>query len=247
MIELKQRKIRINLGGLFLTSKKSDKKNKFTFIDLFAGIGGFRLALEKLHGKCVFSSEIDPECVKTYATNFGEYPNGDITKINPAEIPDHDILCGGFPCQPFSISGKMKGFDDTRGTLFFNILEIIKKKQPKVVFLENVKHLKDHDNKNTLKTLVRHLEELGYQTEWHILNAKDFGLAQNRERIIIIGNKRSRFDFSKIEKITNKTIGNILEKDVYFEYLRPGEYTILPEDKWKIQESGLIFCGYRNK
>jgi len=240
-------KQKISLGGLFSKPRTNDKKNKFTFIDLFAGIGGFRLALEELDGKCVFSSEINEECAKTYAVNFGEYPNGDITKIDPNSIPDHDILCGGFPCQPFSISGKMKGFDDTRGTLFFNILEIIKIKNPKVVFLENVKHLKDHDEKKTLKILIKHLEELGYKTEWHIFNAKDFGLAQNRERLVIIGNKDNSFSFSKIIKTKSKTIKDILEEEAVFDYLRPKDYTILPKDKWKEQESGLIFCGYRNK
>ena len=138
---------------MLFAKKKTNKNPKFTFIDLFAGIGGFRFALEELGGECVFSSEIDTECAKTYASNFGEYPSGDITKIKTAEIPKHTILCGGFPCQPFSISGKMKGFDDTRGTLFFNILEIVKDKQPEVVFLENVKHLKDHNGKKTLKTI----------------------------------------------------------------------------------------------
>ena len=240
-------KQKITLGGLFLAPKETNIKSRFTFIDLFAGIGGFRFALEAINGKCVFSSEIDEECSKTYAANFGEYPSGDITKINPKSIPNHDILCGGFPCQPFSISGKMKGFEDTRGTLFFNILEIIKEKKPKVVFLENVKHLKDHNSKKTLKTLIKHLEELGYKTEWHIFNAKDFGLAQNRERLIIIGSKVNKFDFSKITKIKSRTIKDILEEEADFEYVKPSEYTILPKNKWKQQESGLIFCGYRNK
>jgi DNA (cytosine-5)-methyltransferase 1 len=141
------------------------KDRRFTFIDLFAGIGGFRLALEKLNGKCLFSSEIDEECAKTYSVNFGEYPKGDITKIDPRLIPNHDILCAGFPCQPFSISGKKKGFDDTRGTLIFTVLEIIKVKKPKVFFLENVKHLKNHDKKKTLQIIIRKLEKLDYKTE----------------------------------------------------------------------------------
>lgn len=231
-----------------MKKKNKDKeKNKFTFIDLFAGIGGFRIALQKLNGNCVFSSEIDIECARTYEANFGEYPKGDITKINPKNIPNHDILTGGFPCQPFSISGKMKGFEDTRGTLFFNILEIIKEKKPKIVFLENVKHLKDHNGGKTLKTIINHLEELGYKTEWQVLNAKDFGLSQNRERIIIVGNKKKKFDFSKIKKINNKTIRDIMENNANFEYLKSNEYTILPKDKWRKQVSGLIFCGYRNK
>lgn len=234
-------------GTLSLKPVKKNTNPKFTFIDLFAGIGGFRIALDELNGKCVFSSEIDTECAKTYAINFGEYPSGDITKIKPKDIPSHDIICGGFPCQPFSISGKLKGFDDTRGTLFFNVLEIVKEKKPKVVFLENVKNLKDHDGGKTIKVIIKHLEELGYKTEWQVLNAKDFGLAQNRERIIIIGHKTKRFDFSKISKINNATIEDISEDNADFEYLKPDEYTILPKSKWKKQLSGLIFCGYRNK
>lgn len=237
----------IAFGGLFMRPKENSKQSAFTFIDLFAGIGGFRFALEELRGRCVFSSEIDDECARTYAFNFGEYPKGDITKIDPRSVPDHDILCGGFPCQPFSISGKMKGFADTRGVLFFTILEIIKAKSPKVVFLENVKHLKDHGGKKTLHTIIQRLEKLGYRTEWHILNAKDFGLAQNRERLIIVGNKGKRFDFSKLIKTKPKTIKDILEKEGDFEYLKPNEYTLLSKDKWKQQDSGLIFCGYRNK
>lgn len=232
---------------MLFANKKGNKNPKFTFIDLFAGIGGFRIALEELGGQCIFSSEINDECAKTYAANFGEYPSGDIKKIGVSDIPNHDILCGGFPCQPFSISGKMKGFEDTRGTLFFNILEIVKEKRPKVVFLENVKHLKDHDGKKTLKTIIKHLEDLGYQTEWHILNAKDFGLAQNRERVIIIGHQEKRFDFNKVAKTQNKVIRDILETDGNFEYLKPSEYTILSKSDWKQQTSGLIFCGYRNK
>jgi len=223
------------------------KSGKFTFIDLFAGIGGFRLALEKLNGKCLFSSEIDENCIKTYAVNFGEQPQGDITQIDPQSIPNHDILCAGFPCQPFSISGKKKGFDDSRGVLIFTILKIIEAKKPKVIFLENVKHLKDHNKKKTFQTIISSLEKLGYKIEWHILNAKDFGLAQNRERLIIIGSKNKNFDFSKLSKIKPKTIKDILEKEGIFEFLKPDEYTILPKDKWRKQPSGLIFCGYRNK
>jgi DNA (cytosine-5)-methyltransferase 1 len=223
------------------------KEFKFTFIDLFAGIGGFRLALEKINGKCLFSSEIDKDCAETYQANFGEFPQGDITKIDSQIIPNHDILCAGFPCQPFSISGKKKGFDDTRGTLIFTILKIIKAKKPKVIFLENVKHLKDHDNKKTLQTIIGSLEMLGYKVEWHILNAKDFGLAQNRERLIIVASRNKNFDFSKLTKIKPKTIKDILEKKADFEFLKPVEYTILPKDKWRKQPSGLIFCGYRNK
>ena len=230
-------------------SKKSWQMfgNNFTFIDLFAGIGGFRIALEKLGGRCVFTSEIDDECVKAYGVNFGEYPDGDIVDVNIGKIANHDILCAGFPCQPFSISGNKKGFADDRGTLFFNILEIIEKKKPKVVFLENVKYLKYHNEKKTLNTILRSLESVGYKVVWNILNAKDFGVAQNRERIIIIAHNQKDFDFSRIKKKKQKNIRDILDRKGSFEFLTEDEYTILPRVQWKKQRSGLIFCGYRNK
>lgn len=165
------------------------KKGDFTFIDLFAGIGGIRLAFEKVGGKCVMSSEWDSYAQKTYSENFGEIPLGDITKINEKDVPDHDILCGGFPCQAFSIAGKRKGFNDIRGTLFFEVARIIKEKKPKAFFLENVKGLMNHDKGRTLKTILDVLRnDLGYYvTEPKIMNAKDFGLAQNRERVFIVG------------------------------------------------------------
>jgi len=191
----------------------------FSFIDLFSGIGGFRIALEGLGGSCKFSSEINEECIKTYATNFNEYPDGDITQIDLHSIPDHEILCAGFPCQPFSISGKQKGFEDTRGTLFFNILEIIKEKKPKVVFLENVKHLKHHDGGKTLKIILKNIEQLGYKTSWSILNAKDFGLAQNRERIIIIASKKFKFDFLQIKSLPQIKIADILDSKGNFIFI----------------------------
>lgn len=166
------------------------KNSKFTFIDLFAGIGGFRIAMHHLKGSCVFSSEIDKYAKSSYDLNFGEVPFGDITKIHEKDIPDHDVLCAGFPCQSFSIAGKRKGFDDkTRGTLFFDIKRIIKAKQPKSFFLENVKGLTNHNSGETLKTILNVLrEELNYYVpEPQIMNAKDFGLPQNRERIFIVG------------------------------------------------------------
>ncbi|RXJ93759.1 DNA (cytosine-5-)-methyltransferase [Malaciobacter molluscorum] len=160
---------------------------QFNFIDLFAGIGGFRLALEELNGNCVFSSEIDIFAQNTYYENFKERPFGDITKINEKEIPNHDILCGGFPCQPFSIAGLRKGFEDTRGTLFFDILRILKEKKPKAFILENVKGLKNHDKGNTFKVIESNLKELNYEVYHKILNTKDYNIPQNRERIFIIG------------------------------------------------------------
>lgn len=237
------------MGTLFINDIKSWQKkgDKFTFIDLFAGIGGFRIALEELGGKCVFTSENNNECAKTYSANFNECPAGDITQIHTRDIPKHNILCAGFPCQPFSISGHKKGFSDTRGTLFFNVLEIVKSKKPEVVFLENVKHLKDHDHGNTLSVILESLKEIGYIPEWKIVNAKDFGVAQNRERIIIIAHRKKAFDFSKIKQQTEVTLRDILDKKGDFEFLEPHEYTILPKDIWKKQKSGLIFCGHRNK
>ncbi len=167
------------------------EKPKFKFIDLFAGIGGFRMAMQNLGGKCVFTSEWDEQAKKTYEANYGEVPFGDITKEETKEfIPDDfDVLCAGFPCQAFSIAGKRGGFEDTRGTLFFDVAEIIKRRKPKAVFLENVKGLFNHDKGKTLKTILNVLrEDLGYFVpNPQILNAKDFGVPQNRERIFIVG------------------------------------------------------------
>ncbi|MDF3078867.1 MAG: DNA-methyltransferase Dcm [Sphingobacteriaceae bacterium] len=168
---------------------------KIRFIDLFCGIGGFRIAMDQackenaIVPECVFSSDIDKFCQDSYEMNFGERPLGDITKIDPTSIPDHDILFGGFPCQPFSILGQMKGFDDTRGTLFFHIANIIKEKKPKAFILENVKQLVGHNEGQTLKVIVKTLRDLGYQVQYAVLNALDFGLPQKRERVIIVGHK----------------------------------------------------------
>lgn len=164
---------------------------KFKFIDLFAGIGGFRIAMQSLGGKCIFTSEWDEQAKKTYSANFGEVPFGDITKAETKRfIPDgFDVLCAGFPCQAFSIAGRRGGFEDTRGTLFFEVAEIIKEKQPAAVFLENVKGLLNHDKGRTLTTILNVLRnDLGYDVpEPEILNAKNFGVPQNRERIFIVG------------------------------------------------------------
>jgi DNA (cytosine-5)-methyltransferase 1 len=162
---------------------------QFKFIDLFAGIGGFRIALQNLGGECVFTSEIDLHAQSSYQNNFGELPHGDITKIDEKNIPDHDVLCAGFPCQAFSIAGRRGGFNDTRGTLFFDVARIIKEKQPKAFFLENVKGLRGHDKGKTLATILNVLrEELNYFVpEPQIINAKNFGVPQNRERIFIVG------------------------------------------------------------
>lgn len=167
------------------------KNPKFTFIDLFAGIGGFRIAMQNLGGKCVYSSEFDPKAQETYFANYGEIPFGDITKESTKRyIPENfDVLCAGFPCQAFSLAGKRLGFkDETRGTLFFEVEAILRKHQPKAFFLENVKGLAIHDKGRTLKTILEHLNDAGYDVvSPQILNAMDYGVPQHRERIYIIG------------------------------------------------------------
>ncbi len=160
--------------------------SNYTFIDLFAGIGGFHLALSSFGAHCVFASEWDKHAAETYQQNFGIKPFGDITKINEKDIPKHDILCGGFPCQAFSISGKQKGFDDTRGTLFFDIARIVHYHHPKVVFLENVKNLTKHDGGKTLNTIIQTFKKLNYNVYTQVLNASNYGLPQNRERIYMV-------------------------------------------------------------
>lgn len=193
----------------------------FKFIDLFAGIGGFRLAMQNLGGKCVFTSEWDKEAQKTYRANFGEIPFGDITKEQVKNyIPDNfDLLCAGFPCQAFSIAGKRGGFEDTRGTLFFDVAEIIKRKKPKAIFLENVKGLRNHNGGRTLETILNVLRnDLGYYVpEPQIINAKEFGVPQNRERIYIVGFRKDQ-NISTFEypKPTKKKVSflNVREKKV---------------------------------
>lgn len=188
---------------------------KFTFVDLFAGIGGIRIPFTELGGKCVFSSEWDKAAQISYSYNFGEVPFGDITKINSDSIPKHDVLLAGFPCQAFSIIGKMKGFADTRGTMFFEVARILQHHQPKAILLENVKQLVSHDGGNTFKVILETLAELGYSVKWKILNALDFGLPQKRERVIIVGFKSAaaceqfNFDFEPIAY----NLASVLEDD----------------------------------
>ena len=165
----------------------AEKKLKnYKFIDLFAGIGGFHYALSSFGAECIFASEWDTFAAETYFQNFDLKPRGDITQISADEIPTHDILCGGFPCQAFSISGKQKGFEDTRGTLFFDIARLVEFHKPKVLFLENVKNLSKHDGGKTFKVIEKTLKELNYNVFHKVLNASNFGLPQNRERIYIV-------------------------------------------------------------
>ncbi|MCH9845477.1 MAG: DNA cytosine methyltransferase [Alphaproteobacteria bacterium] len=186
---------------------------QFKIIDLFAGIGGIRLGFEHWGCKTVFSSEIDPYAQKMYQENFKEMPFGDINDIEPANIPDHDILLAGFPCQPFSIAGKGLGFSDTRGTLFFNIEKILKEKMPKAFLLENVKRLKNHDDGRTFSVIKSSLENLGYTIHYKILNTLDYGLPQKRERIYIVGFKE-KINFTFPPPVGDyKPLATILENE----------------------------------
>jgi len=195
----------------------------YTFIDLFAGLGGFRIALESLGGKCVYSSEIDKHAQKVYADNFGETPDGDITQIDENIIPDHDILCAGFPCQAFSISGKQRGFEDDRGTLFFDVARIVKVKKPKIVFMENVKNFANHDGGNTLRIVKSTMEEMGYIFYEKVLNAVDYGIPQKRERIYMVCIHKDlqveKFDFPKPFKLNKYVENYLLEDEVQVENL----------------------------
>lgn len=222
--------------------------NKFKFIDLFAGIGGFRLGLESVGGECVFSAEIDTHACDMYTANFGNNPFCDITKLDAKTIPDFDILCAGFPCQAFSICGKQKGFyDETRGTLFFDICRILEEKLPKAFILENVANLETHDKGNTLSVMLESLTSLGYIVNYKVLNARHFGVPQNRERIIIIGSRNgSGFDFDMLKTDTIETMKPFLDTEGEFEYLDNDTFTLIDNYK-KQSKSGLIFIGYRNK
>jgi len=196
--------------------------SKYKFIDLFAGVGGIRLGFEEVFkdkSSFVFASEIDKFAQQTYASNYGHLPSGDITQIKPKEIPNFDILLAGFPCQPFSNAGLKKGFEDTRGTLFFDIAQIAKHHKPKVLFLENVKGFRNHDKGNTFRVVKETLEELGYKVFSEVLNAKDFGVPQNRERIYIIAFLDNTIEFKFPEPLKkNIKLGNILESKVDKKY-----------------------------
>lgn len=199
----------------------------FTFIDLFAGIGGFRIAMEALGGKCVFSAEIDKFACKTYIANHGDDPFNDITDIAVKQsIPDFDILCAGFPCQAFSQAGKRLGFNDTRGTLFFDVADVIRLKKPKAFFLENVKGLLTHDKGNTIKTILNTLrDDLGYYVpEPQLINARNFGVPQNRERVFIIG-FRTPVDFTyPLPTNSTVTFGSIKEHTNTEKYILSDRY-----------------------
>ncbi len=169
-----------------MINNKEKSLNNITFIDLFAGLGGFRIALESLGAECVYSNEWDKHAQKVYFNNFGDLPEGDITLVDEKQIPKHDILCAGFPCQAFSISGKQRGFEDSRGTLFFDVARIVKEKRPKVVFMENVKNLAKHDGGKTLEVIQATMEELGYEFNQKVLSSVNYGIPQKRERIYMV-------------------------------------------------------------
>jgi len=185
------------------------------FIDLFCGIGGFRLALDKRGLECVFSSDIDVYAQEAYKRNFGEKPSGDIMEISAKNIPSHDILCGGFPCQPFSISGKMEGTTDPRGQLFFEIIRIAKYHKPKIMLLENVKNILTIDKGNVIRTIEKELKDIGYVLHKHLLNASFFGVPQARERVYFVAIKGNDIKYEPPkETFEKKYLKNIMEKNV---------------------------------
>jgi DNA (cytosine-5)-methyltransferase 1 len=208
------------------------EKMNNTFIDLFSGIGGFRIAFEENGFKCIFSSEIDKFACKTYYDNFGVVPSGDITLIDEKLIPKFDVLTAGFPCQPFSLAGKQKGFnDEIRGTLFFEIFRILKYHKPRAFLLENVKNLVHHNKGNTFATICNKLKELNYNIHYQVLNSKDFGIPQNRARIYIVG-FLDKVDFKFPEPKHDKTLlFSILEKVV--------------DDKYTLSDK--LWMGHQNR
>lgn len=222
------------------------------FIDLFAGLGGFRLALESLGAKCVYSNEWDEPVQKVYQDNFGDLPEGDITKVDENTIPNHDILCAGFPCQAFSISGKQRGFEDGRGTLFFDVARIVKAKKPKIIFMENVKNFATHDGGRTLAVVKATMEELGYTFYQKVLNAVDYGVPQKRERIYMVcfrnDLKVEEFTYPKPFKLKRHVEDFLLKdeemvKDLYID--RPDTYFNGNEDN--IYSNKSIRLGIVNK
>lgn len=217
--------LKVPIDKLYYPEAATDKlADNIKFIDLFCGIGGFRFACNRtlkrlgIKGECVFSSDIDVYARESYKANFGEYPTGDITKVDAKDIPDHDLLFAGFPCQPFSIIGLGKGFDDTRGTLFFEIARIIKEKQPKAFVLENVKRLVGHNKGQTLSTILSVLRSLDYFVDYKVINALDCGLPQKRERVIIVGSKKPFNMNWSIKAKSQKALEDILEKNVPAKY-----------------------------
>lgn len=223
--------------------------DSFRFIDLFAGIGGIRLGFESVGGHCVFSSEFDKDACTTYEANFGEHPSGDITKIEAKDIPDFDILLGGFPCQAFSIIGKKEGFaNETCGTLFFDIERILTEKRPPAFMLENVRNLTAHDNGNTFRTIKKHLEALGYHVYAKVLNALDYGVPQKRERIFIVGFLDDvKFEFpAPVPVEERKTLVDILETNVDRKYYVRDEIRLSRLERLKDKDYPRPYISHEN-
>lgn len=214
---------------------------KYKFIDLFAGIGGFHIALGEYGARCVFASEWDKKAANVYNQNFGILPAGDITQIAEKEIPPHDILCAGFPCQAFSVSGNQLGFKDTRGTLFFDIARIVQHHKPSVLLLENVKNLVRHDKGNTFEVIKNTLDELGYNVYHQVLNASNFGLPQNRERIFIVCFRKDidsdRFEFPSPKHVPI-AVENILETNPDLAYIERDDISFYKKYDVSVDESG---------
>ncbi|WP_353893749.1 DNA (cytosine-5-)-methyltransferase [Proteinivorax hydrogeniformans] len=254
VVETLDEKLKEQITMYEFIKKTKDKNSEFTFIDLFAGIGGMRLGFERVGGECVFTSEWDKFCQQTYYENFGDMPEGDITKIDEKTIPDHDILLAGFPCQPFSIAGVSKknslgrehGFlDKTQGTLFFDIIRILKEKRPKAFLLENVKNLTTHDKKKTFKIIKEALESLDYKISYQVMNGKHY-VPQHRERIYIVGidkkvfGEEDLFHFPEISDV-NRAVQDILEEEVDKKYTltdRQWDYLIRYKEKHQAKGNG---------
>jgi DNA (cytosine-5)-methyltransferase 1 len=241
-----------------MTNGNGNSKHGFEtirYVDLFCGIGGFRVAIESTapkHGfkpTCVFSSDIDEGCQEAYSANFGERPFGDVKTVAENDVPPHDLLLAGFPCQPFSIIGHMRGFEDTRGTLFFDIARILKARRPKAFVLENVKLLVGHNHGRTLGRIMETLRDLDYQTDYRVFNALDFGLPQKRERVFIVGfHTPTIFDWPT-GKLPMKPLSEVLERRVperfyASEYIRDRRWKVLKPSKeptiWHENKGGHI-------
>jgi len=234
-----------------LKMKEQLLKN-YTFIDLFAGLGGFRLALESLGAKCVYSNEWDVPAQKVYQANFGDVPEGDITKVDEKTIPNHDILCAGFPCQAFSISGKQRGFNDSRGTLFFDVARIVKEKKPAIVFMENVKNFASHDDGRTLAVVKGTMEEFGYVFFQKVLNSVDYNVPQKRERIYMVCFRKdlniNSFSYPKPMELTRHVEDLLLDEKEIPEKLfinKPG--TVIYDDVVEEYSNKTIRIGTVNK
>lgn len=222
----------------------------FRFIDLFAGIGGMRLAAERAGGRCVFSCERNPAAAKTYRDNHGDDPTGDITLVDPSDIPQHDVVLAGFPCQPFSASGLRLGFRDPRGNMFFEVARLAAEAKPACLVLENVAGFAQHDGRRTLGTVLSTLREIGYPApSWRVLNAVDLGLPQNRARTIIVASRLGGMDWSAVVPRLRVPLSSILSPDVP-DSLFVSETALkrIPDGEARTQpKSGLRFVAYMDK